>query len=177
MALVFGRYHIIQHAVDAVDEVRKQGHKLLMQAGHTKLAKNGYLWPTNPSNMSHKARERFEDLKVAKFKTGRVWTLKKASHDLRDYTSGDRALKFCKRWCFWATHSRLALMIEVAKQIARHVPKVLTYFECPITNAGSTCLNSKVARCQNRACGYRNRTNSRSSSISIAPVSTYIQLR
>ena len=84
--------------------------------------------------------------------------------------------EFRKRWYFWATHSRLAPMIAAAKLIARHLPNVLTYFTHRITNAVAEGLNSKIATVQKRACGYRNRTTSRSPSISIAANLTYIPL-
>jgi transposase len=154
--MVFDRFHIMRHVVDAVDKVRKQEHKALMQAGDATLAKSKYLWLTNPSNMTDKARERFEELKGAELKTGRAWALKEALRDLWNYTSEAWAAKFWKRWYFWATHSRLAPMIEVAKLIARHLPNVLTYFRHRITNAVAEGLNSKIATVQKRACGYRN---------------------
>lgn len=154
--MVFDRFHIMRHVVNAVDKVRKQEHKALMKAGDTTLSKSKYLWLTNPSNMTDKARERFEELKVAELKTGRAWALKEALRDLWNYTSEAWAAKFWKRWYFWATHSRLAPMIDVAKLIARHLPNVLTYFRHRITNAVAEGLNSKIATVQKRACGYRN---------------------
>lgn len=154
--MVFDRFHIMRHVVDAVDKVRKQEYKALMQEGDATLAKSKYLWLTNPSNMTDKARERFDQLKGAELKTSRAWALKEALRDLWNYTSEAWAAKFWKRWYFWATHSRLAPMIEVAKLIARHLPNVLTYFRHRITNAVAEGLNSKIATVQKRACGYRN---------------------
>jgi transposase len=154
--MVFDRFHIMRHVVDAVDKVRKQEHKVLMQAGDATLAKSKYLWLTNPSNMTDKAKERFDELKGAELKTGRAWALKEALRELWNYTCAAWAAKFWKRWYFWATHSRLAPMIEVARLIASHLPNVLTYFSHRITNAVAEGLNSKIATVQKRACGYRN---------------------
>jgi transposase len=95
-------------------------------------------------------------LKSAELKTGRAWALKEALRQLWDYTSEVWATKFWKRWYFWATHSRLAPMIDAAKLIARHLPNGLTYFTHRITNAVAEGLNSKIATVQKRACGYRN---------------------
>lgn len=154
--MVFDRFHIMRHVVEAVDKVRKQEHKALMMAGDATLAKSKYLWLTNPENMTDKARERFADLKTAELKTGRAWALKEALRELWNYTSAAWATKFWKRWYFWATHSRLAPMVAAAKTIARHLPNVLTYFTHRITNAVAEGLNSKIATVQKRACGYRN---------------------
>jgi len=154
--MVFDRFHIMRHVVDAVDKVRKREHKALMEAGDATLTKSKYLWLTNPENMTDKARDRFDELKSTELKTGRAWALKEALRELWSYTSVAWATKFWKRWYFWATHSRLAPMIEAAKLITRHLQNVLTYFTHRITNAVAEGLNSKIATVQKRACGYRN---------------------
>lgn len=157
--MVFDRFHIMRHVVDAVDKVRKQEHKRLLQAGDTILAKSKYLWLTNPANMTEQAKERFAELKTIELQTGRAWSIKESLRDLWSYTSTTWATKFWKRWYFWATHSRLTPMIAAAKLIARHLPNVLTYFTHRITNAVAEGLNSKIATVQKRACGYRNPDN------------------
>jgi transposase len=157
--MVFDRFHIMRHVVDAVDKVRKQEHKRLMQAGDTILAKSKYLWLTNPANMTDQAKERFAQLKTIELQTGRAWAIKESLRDLWSYTSTTWATKFWKRWYFWATHSRLMPMIAAAKLIARHLPNVLTYFTHRITNAVAEGLNSEIATVQKRACGYRNPDN------------------
>jgi len=154
--MVFDRFHIMRHVVDAVDKVRKQEHKALMKTGDDTLTRSKYLWLTNPENMTDKARDRFDELKAMELKTGRAWALKEALRELWSYKSQAWATKFWKRWYFWATHSRLAPMIEAAKLIARHLTNVLTYFKHRITNAVAEGLNSKIATVQKRACGYRN---------------------
>jgi len=154
--MVFDRFHIMRHVLDAVDKVRKQEHKALLKVGDATLAKSKYLWLTNPENMTDQARQRFDELKSIELKTGRAWALKEALRGLWNYTSAAWATKFWKRWYFWATHSRLAPIIDAAKLIARHLPNVLTYFTHRITNAVAEGLNSKIATVQKRACGYRN---------------------
>lgn len=157
--MVFDRFHIMRHVIDAVDKVRKQEHRALMKEGDATLARSKYLWLTNPGNMTDKARAHFAELKGAELKTGRAWALKEALRSLWGYQSATWAAKFWKRWYFWATHSRLPPMIDAAKLIARHLPNVLTYFTHRITNAVAEGLNSKIATVQKRACGYRNPDN------------------
>jgi transposase len=146
----------MQHVVDAVDKVRKQEHKALMQKGDATLVRSKYLWLTNPENMTDRARVRFAELKGIELKTGRAWALKESLRTLWNHTSVTEATKFWKRWYFWATHSRLPPMIAAAKLVARHVRNVLTYFTHHLTNAVAEGLNSKIATLQKRACGFRN---------------------
>jgi len=157
--MVFDRFHLMRHILDAVDKVRKREHKTLMQAGNNTLSRSKYLWLTNPQNLKGKSKDHFNALKTMALKTARAWALKEALRKLWSYKSQAWAAKFWKRWYFWATHSRLAPMIEVAKLIARHLPNVLTYFKHRITNAVAEGLNSKIATIQKRACGYRNPNN------------------
>lgn len=155
--MVFDRFHIMSHVVDAVDRIRKIEHKALLRCGDNTLSKSKYLWLTNPSNMTDQARQRFSEIKHAELKTARAWALKESLRELWGYTSRTWAMKYWKRWYFWAAHSRLPPMIAAAKLIARHLPNVMTYFTHRISNAVAEGLNSKIATLQKRACGYRNR--------------------
>ncbi len=68
------------------------------------------------------------------------------------------ARRFYKHWYFWATHSRLASVIDVARMTNRHLTGVLNYFAtAPITNATAEGLNSKIQTIKKMAYGYRNR--------------------
>jgi transposase len=154
--MVFDRFHIMRHVVEAVDKVRKKENKALMSAGDSTLVKSKYLWLYSAENVPERSREHFNAIKSMELKTARAWALKEALRELWRYTSLAWASKFWQRWYYWATHSRLRPMIDAAKLIARHLPNVLTYFTHRITNAVAEGLNSKIATVQKRACGYRN---------------------
>jgi transposase len=155
--MVFDRFHIMQHVGNGVDRVRKQEHKELLQQGDTTLARSKYLWLYSAENMPAAAQARFAQIKHGNLKTARAWAMKESLREMWTYTSAGWARRFWDRWYFWATHCRLAPMIEKAKLIARHLPNILTYFTHRITNAVAEGLNSKIATVQKRACGFRNR--------------------
>lgn len=157
--MVFDRFHIMQHVGNGVDRVRKQEHKLLLQQGDDTLTRSKYLWLYSPANMPAAAKERFEQIRHGNLKTARAWALKESLREMWSYHSMGWAKRFWQRWYFWATHSRLAPMIEKARLIERHLTNVLTYFKHRITNAVAEGLNSKIATIQKRACGFRNRDN------------------
>lgn len=155
--MVFDRFHIMQHVGQGVDRVRKQEHKALLQQGDETLSRSKYLWLYSAENVPAAAQERFTQIRDSNLKTARAWALKESLREWWSYRSQGWAKRFWQRWYFWATHSRLQPMIEVAKLIARHLPNVLTYFKHRITNAVAEGLNSKIATVQKRACGFRNR--------------------
>jgi len=154
--MVFDRFHIMRHVVEAVDTVRKREHKALLDAGDATLSKSKYLWLYSAENVPQKSRERFDTLKAMQLKTARAWALKESLREFWDCRNERQAAEFWKRWYFWATHSRLTPIVDAAKMICRHLPNVLTYFTHRISNAMAEGLNSKVATIQKRACGYRN---------------------
>ena len=154
--IVFDRFHIMRHVIDAVDTVRKREHKALLAEGDSTLSKSKYLWLYSAENVPDKSRERFDALRGAELKTARAWAVKESLRELWHFTNQAWAEKFWRRWYFWATHCQLPPIVEAAKLIARHLHNVLTYFKHRITNAAAEGLNSKVATIQKRACGYRN---------------------
>lgn len=155
--MVFDRFHIMQHVGQGVDRVRKREHKALLEQGDETLSRSKYLWLYSAENVPAAAQERFAQIRDSNLKTARAWALKESLREWWSYRSLGWAKRFWQRWYFWATHSRLQPMIDVAKLIARHLPNVLTYFKHRITNAVAEGLNSKIATVQKRACGFRNR--------------------
>ncbi len=72
----------------------------------------------------------------------RAWTLNERVHQCWDDTDCGAAQTFVARCFWWATHSRLWLVAEVAKLIRRHLPNVLTYLRPGITSAGLKTINA-----------------------------------
>jgi transposase len=142
--IVFDRFHIMKHVLEAVDEVRKREHGLLKAEGDETLKGTKYLWLFSEENLPEPSRERFAALRALHLKTGRAWAIKESLRDLWAYRRKGWALRHWKRWYFWATHSRLKPIVEVARMIERHLDNVLTYFDHRITNATSEGLNSKI---------------------------------
>jgi transposase len=154
--IVFDRFHIMQHVLNALDRVRRRENKALRADGDERLVRTKYLWLRSQENLTDVAAAQFSELKEATLKTARAWALKESLRTLWDYASRGWAERFWRRWYFWATHSRLAPMIEAAQLIQRHLHNVLTYFTHRVTNAVAEGLNSKIATIQKRACGFRN---------------------
>ncbi|MFD2272304.1 transposase [Undibacterium arcticum] len=110
--MVFDRFHIMQHVGNGVDRVRKQEHKALLEQGDNTLTRSKYLWLYNAENMPVAARDKFDQIKHGNLKTARAWALKESLREMWSYHSMGWAKRFWQRWYFWATHSRLAPMIE-----------------------------------------------------------------
>jgi len=155
--IVFDRYHATRFVTQAVDKVRRIEHKMLAALDDFRLKGTRYLWLWNQENLPEWRREEFEGVKNADLKTGRAWAIKESLRAFWNYAYTKCAEKFFKAWYFWATHSKLAPIIEAAKTLKRHLANLLTYFKHKITNATSEGINSKIQMIKLMACGYRNR--------------------
>jgi transposase len=155
--IVFDKFHISKHMGEAVDKVRRREHRQLVESGESLLSGTKYLWLYNEENLPEEQRERFEGLRAADLKTARAWAIKEVLRGLWGYRSQGWAERYFRRWYFWATHSRLKPIIEVARMLKRHLTNVLTYFKHRITNAVSEGLNSKIQAVKKQAYGFRNR--------------------
>ena len=142
--IVFDRFHVMKHMLEAVDDVRKWEHGLLKAEGDETLKGTKYLWLFSEENLPEPSRERFAALRALHLKTGRAHAIKESLRDLWAYRRKGWALRHWKRWYFWATHSRLRPVIKVARMINSHLDNVMTYFDHRITNATSEGLNSKI---------------------------------
>jgi len=156
--IVFDRFHIMKHMGSAVDTVRKREHRELRAQGLEILTGSKYLWLYSEQNLPDFHRQRFATLKATNLKTARAWAIKESLGALWHYQRPGWARRFWKQWYFWATHSRLQPVIDVARMLARHLNGVLNYFSAArITNAAAEGLNSKIQTIKKMAYGFRNR--------------------
>jgi len=142
--IVFDRFHVMKHMLEAVDAVRKAEQRGLRAAGDETLTGTKYLWLYSEENLPAYHEEWFAQLRRLHLQTGRAWAIKESLRDLWDYRYRGWAERHWRRWYYWATHSRLQPVIEVARTLDRHLPNVLSYFGHRITNAVSEGLNSKI---------------------------------
>lgn len=159
--IVHDKFHISKYLNEAVDKVRRKEHKEFMSEGDETLKGAKYLFLKNPENMSDNERERFKALRMDNLKAGRAWSIKEQFSEFWTYSYQASAKKFFDQWCWWATHSRLKPMADVAKLMKRHLDNILTYLRHQITNAMMEGFNSKIQTIKANARGYRNFANYR----------------
>ena len=147
--LTFDRFHVTQLMNEAVDQVRRAE-----QRSRPELKKTRFSWLTNEENMKPDARERFQSLKSSTLATARAWRIKSTLQALY-LQPATEAAGFFKRWYFWATHSRLAPIIRVARTLKKHEAGVLRWFTSRINNARLEGFNSLVQAAKARSRGFR----------------------
>lgn len=161
--IVFDRFHVMRHVLEAVDKVRKNEHKRLSKIGEEILKGTKYLWLWSQENIPEWRQEEFNTLRTKDLRVCKAWAIKENLRYMWDYRYEANMRKFFKRWYFWATHSRLKPIIKAAKTLKSHVDNIVTYARHRITNALGESVNAKIEKIKRLACGFRNRSHYRTS--------------
>jgi transposase len=155
--IAFDKFHVAKHLGDAVNRVRRQEHKVLLQAGESVLKGSKYLWQRNPENMDHRQWSAFRALRESTLKTARAWAIKELGMSLWHYVSRTWAKKAWKRWYDWAIRSRLEPVKKVARMIKKHLWGIINAIVLHTNNAPAESLNSKIKTIKVRSRGFRNK--------------------
>ena len=149
-SVVFDRFHIMKIMNKAIERVRWAEQKT-----NKELKKTRFIWLKNPKNLTEEQAEQLTALKKLDLKTARAYQIKLALSRFWEIKELDEAEHYLKKWYFWATHSRLAPVIEVARGIKRHWQGVINYTLSRITNGVVEGLNSKIKTAMKRAYGFK----------------------
>lgn len=150
---IIDKFHIIKHANDAVDLVRREESDV-----HRELKGTKYLWLKNDDNLTSKQQVWKESLLTSKhLKTGRAYAMRVELQDIYDQCfSRVDAERRLKSLCFWMSHSRINQMKDFCGLIKRHWEEILNYFDYKFTNAILEGMNSIIQNVKRRARGFKN---------------------
>ena len=148
--LTFDKFHLMQLLSCAVDQVRREE-----QPTHPELKGTRYVWLKNDWNRTQKQASIFNELRSSHLATVRATHLKSVFGDLFALDTAEEAEPLLKHWYFWATHSRIAPMIKVAKTIKKHWAGVLRWFTSRISNGLLEAINSLIQSAKAKARGFR----------------------
>ena len=151
--IVFDRFHVMGHMVEAVDRVRRWENRDLRASGDDRLKGTKYLWLYSEENVPDRHRPTFEALKESTLKVARAWAIKERLRGLWDYTSIAWARRYFWDWYAWAIRSKLEPVRAVARMIRSHLTNVVNHCRVPVTSALVEGINSKISAIQRRACG------------------------
>ena len=159
-AIVHDRFHVSMHLNEAVDKVRRQEHRRLLEAGDTSLTGTKFLWLQGASPEGDRALT-FEELCERNLKTARAWCHKETFVEFWDQHSTERGQRFFTQWYNAVARSKLEPLKKAARTLKAHLLGLLNYFAHPITNALTEGFNSRIQAIKADARGFRCFTNYR----------------
>jgi len=157
--LVFDKFHIVRHLMEAVDQVRRDEIREKDKAHKDLMYRTRYIWLKNPWNLTDKQQARLSTLEHLNLKINRAYLLKELFRNFWTYQRAGWAKRYLKKWFWWATHSRLAPLRDFAWMLRRHEDDILSYFRMPIDNGTVEGLNNKAKLIIHRAYGFRTPKN------------------
>lgn len=157
--IVHDRFHVMQLATKAVDQVRRGEHRRLKEEDDDRLAKTRYLWLTSQENLTEKQQAALDKVFDLQLETGKAWGYKEMLRDLWHHDDAASAALYFHDWYRRVIHTRLEPMKKVARTIKARLANVVSYCTHGITNAVAEGINSKIMSIKRRVGGYRNREN------------------
>ena len=152
--IVFDRFHVMQLAGKALDEVRRQ-----LQRDGAEV--QGALWALrgNENRLSQTQLELRQDLCARHKELGRAMALRENLQETWQWPGAASAAIHLKAWCSWAARSRLAPFKKLAQTLKSHWDGILAYYPQRITSAAIESINGIIQTARRRARGFRNFEN------------------
>ena len=143
--IVFDRFHVQQLATDALDEVRREQLRALRGTAEGKeLFNSRFALLKSPWNLTDAEVGKLSDVQRMNAPLYRGYLLKETLAQALNYRQPWRVRRALLRWLSWATRSRLAPFVRVARTIRRHFQGVLAYANERLTNGIVEGFNNKL---------------------------------
>jgi transposase len=158
--IVFDRFHVQRLAHDALDQVRRG-----LVAKHTEpeqrqvLKKTRFVLQKNPENLSSAERRKLAEVQVSNRPLYRAYLLKDTLASILDSRQYYVARDQLHDWLAWASRSKLAPFVRVARTIRKHLHGILAYLNTGLSNGRSEGLNGKVRVITRRSYGLHSAKN------------------
>lgn len=155
--ICFDRFHVASHFSKALDQVRAEEHRQLMEEGDERLKHTRFEWLRNAGIIDNRGRRFFMSIARSTLKTARAWAMKETAAGLWEFSYRKAAESAWKGLIRWLALSRLEPMIRVGKMIRDFLWGILNAIIARANNAASESKNASIQKIKARACGYRNR--------------------
>ena len=143
--IVFDRFHVAQLASNALDEVRRSIVRQLAGSDEARTVKNTrWALLKNPDDLSRNQHRKLCDLQRVHQPLYRAYLLKESLAGALDYRQPKRARRALDEWLAWASRSRLAPFLRLARTIRTHRDDILRYVSLRLTNALAEGINNRI---------------------------------
>jgi len=163
--VVFDKFHVIAHANQAVDEVRRAEVRLGGSGVWETLRGSQWLWRKNPENLTEQEAARLARIDRKSLRTAKAYQMRLVLQDIYRSLTATVARRRFRGWCRWVKwvarrqpKSLLRSMIKVAELVENHLGGILAHWKWGVTNAFMEGLNSVFSATKRKARGYRSTT-------------------
>ncbi len=154
--IVYDKFHIIQHANDAIDEVRKAEFFRQGKKKRDLIKGKRWLLMSRWKNLTLPQRGVLNQLFQLNRRVFKAYLLKESLEKLWDYRYEGAMLNYLKKWIGQLRWQRLKPLEELAAMLLKHLDGILNYCRTKVRFGVVEALNGNIRMLINRGRGYKN---------------------
>jgi transposase len=148
--ITFDKFHVLKLINEAVDKVRRAE-----ASSNPVLTGLRYIFLKNEVNLTEKQKLKKQEISKLGLDSWRAMLIRECFQDVYKANSSEEFEKLLNKWYYWATHSKLDPIKQVAKTIKRHWDGILHWKDSQINNGILEGLNSILQAAKRKARGYK----------------------
>jgi transposase len=154
--IVYDKFHIIQHANDAIDEVRKA--EFFRQGKEKRAVIKGKKWllMSRWKNLTGASRGELNRLFQMNRKVFKAYLLKESLERLWNYRYEGAMLNYLQKWTDQLKWQRLVPFEKLADTLLKHLHGILNYCRTKVRFGVVEAVNGNIRMLINRGRGYQN---------------------
>ena len=154
--IVFDKFHIMKHAAEAVDEVRRQ--EFFRKGGVMRELVKGKRWLllTRWVHLSAHKKQQLNALFTLNRRMFKAYLLKESLDRLWNYRYEGAMVRYLKGWIDQLKWQRLKPMEKLADMLLKHLEGILNYCRTKVRLGVVEAVNGNIKALLRRGRGYRN---------------------
>lgn len=154
--IVYDKFHVMQHANKAVDEVRRA--EFFRKGGQKRGVVKGKRWLllSRWVNLDSKKRQELNELFSLNRKMLKAYLLKESLDRLWSYRYEGAALRYLNQWIDQLRWQRLEPFKKLAETLLSHLEGILNYCRTPVRFGVVEAVNGNIKALLRRGRGYKN---------------------
>jgi transposase len=154
--IVYDKFHIIQHANDAVDEVRRAEFFRKGRQMRDLIKGKKWLLLSRWKNLVTRQRGVLNRLFQINRRVFKAYMLKESLERLWDYRYEGAMLNYLRKWLDQLRWQRLPPFQKLAEMLLKHLDGILNYCRTKVRFGVVEAVNSNIRMLINRGRGYKN---------------------
>ena len=154
--IVYDKFHIIQHANDAVDEVRRAEFFRKGRKMRDVVKGKKWLLLSRWKNLVPKQRGVLNRLFQLNRRVFKAYLLKESLEQLWDYRYEGAMLNYLRKWMDQLRWQRLPSFQKLAEMLLKHLDGILNYCRTKVRFGVVEAINGNIRMLINRGRGYKN---------------------
>ena len=154
--IVYDKFHIIQHANDAVDEVRKAEFFRQGKKKRDLIKGKKWLLLSRWKNLTLEKRGELNRLFQMNRRVFKAYLLKESLEKLWNYRYEQRMFNYLESWIGQLKWQRLTAFEKLADMLIEHLDGILNYCKTKVRFGVVEALNGNIRMLINRGRGYKN---------------------